>query len=150
MAQIAFSALGQAAGSALLPSGIGALGFQVSGAAIGQAIGGFVGSRLDGLIFGNTTEGARIESVRVMESREGAGIANVYGRARIGGQVIWAAVTGGVIRAAVGVRKTGPAGSVRSRVLPEVPESLPAVLKQTGKREAQPDAEEWEALPDAE
>lgn len=91
MAQIAFSALGQAAGSALLPTGIGALGFQVSGAAIGQAIGGFVGSRLDGLIFGNTTEGPRIESIRVMESREGAGIPNIYGRARVGGQVIWAA-----------------------------------------------------------
>ena len=91
MAQIALSAIGQAAGSALLPSGIGALGFQVSGAALGQALGGFVGSRLDGLIFGNTTEGPRIESIRVMESREGAGIANIYGRARVGGQVIWAA-----------------------------------------------------------
>ena len=91
MAQIALSALGQAAGSALLPSGIGALGFQVSGAAIGQALGGFVGSRLDGLIFGNTTEGPRVESIRVMESREGAGIANIYGRGRVGGQVIWAA-----------------------------------------------------------
>lgn len=91
MAQIAFSALGQAAGSALLPSGLGALGFQISGAAIGQAVGGFVGSRLDGLLFGNTSEGPRLESIRVMESREGAGIANVYGRMRVGGQVIWAA-----------------------------------------------------------
>ena len=91
MAQIALSAVGQAAGSALLPSGIGALGFQISGAAIGQAVGGFLGSRLDGLLFGNTTEGPRIESIRVMESREGAGIANIYGRSRVGGQVIWAA-----------------------------------------------------------
>lgn len=91
MAQIALSALGQAAGSALLPNGIAALGFQISGAAIGQALGGFIGSRLDGLIFGNTVEGPRLESVRVMESREGAGIANIYGRMRVGGQVIWAA-----------------------------------------------------------
>lgn len=91
MAQIALSTLGQAAGSALLPSGIGALGFQISGAAIGQAVGGFIGSRLDGLIFGNTTEGPRLESIRVMESREGAGLANIYGRMRVGGQVIWAA-----------------------------------------------------------
>jgi len=91
MAQIALSTLGQAAGSALLPSGIGALGFQISGAAIGQAVGGFLGARLDGLLFGNTTEGPRLESIRVMESREGAGIAYVYGRMRVGGQVIWAA-----------------------------------------------------------
>lgn len=91
MAQIALSALGQAAGSALLPSGIGALGFQISGAAIGQAVGGFVGARLDGLILGNTREGPRLESIRVMESREGAGLANIYGRMRVGGQVIWAA-----------------------------------------------------------
>ncbi len=91
MTQIALSAVGQAAGSALLPSGLGALGFQISGAALGQAVGGFLGSRLDGLLFGNTTEGPRIESIRVMESREGAGIANIYGRSRVGGQVIWAA-----------------------------------------------------------
>ena len=91
MAQIAFSTLGQAAGSALLPQGIGALGFSISGAALGGALGSFVGSRIDGAIFGNTTEGPRIESIRLMESREGAGIPNVYGRMRVGGQVIWAA-----------------------------------------------------------
>ncbi|MEO9971752.1 MAG: glycoside hydrolase/phage tail family protein [Hyphomonadaceae bacterium] len=90
MAQIAFSALGQAAGSTLLPQGIGALEFSISGTAIGGALGGFIGSRIDGAIFGNTTEGPRIESIRLMESREGAGIPNVYGRMRVGGQVIWA------------------------------------------------------------
>jgi hypothetical protein len=91
MAQIALSTLGQAAGSALLPQGIGALGFSISGAAIGGALGSFVGGRIDGAIFGNTTEGPRIESIRLMESREGAGVPNVYGRMRVGGQVIWAA-----------------------------------------------------------
>lgn len=91
MAQIAFSTLGQAAGSALLPQGIGALGFSISGSAIGGAVGSFVGSRIDGALFGNTTEGPRIESIKLMESREGAGIPNVYGRMRVGGQVIWAA-----------------------------------------------------------
>lgn len=91
MAQIALSALGQAAGSALLPQGISALGLQISGAALGSALGGFVGSRIDGLIFGNTAEGPRLESIRLMESREGAGVPNVYGRMRVGGQVIWAA-----------------------------------------------------------
>ncbi len=91
MAQIALSTLGQAAGSALLPQGIGALGFSISGSAIGGALGSFVGSRIDGAIFGNTTEGPRIESIRIMESREGAGVPNIYGRMRVGGQVIWAA-----------------------------------------------------------
>ena len=91
MAQIAFTALGQAAGSALLPQGISALGFQISGAALGSAVGSIVGGRIDGALFGNTTEGPRLESLRIMESREGAGIPNIYGRMRVGGQVIWAA-----------------------------------------------------------
>ncbi len=91
MAQIALSSLGQAVGSTLLPQGISAFGLSISGAAIGGAVGNFVGSRIDGAIFGSTTEGPRIESIRLMESREGAGLPNVYGRMRVGGQVIWAA-----------------------------------------------------------
>lgn len=91
MAQIILSAAGQAVGSAVLPQGLGALGVSISGAAIGGALGGLAGRVIDGAVFGRTREGPRLESLRLMESREGAGIANVYGRMRIGGQVIWAA-----------------------------------------------------------
>ncbi|MEO0881497.1 MAG: glycoside hydrolase/phage tail family protein [Pseudomonadota bacterium] len=91
MAQIALTSIGQTLGSTLLPNGIGAFGVTLSGAAIGGAVGGIAGAAIDGAIFGRTREGPRIESVRIMESREGAGIPNVYGRMRVGGQVIWAA-----------------------------------------------------------
>jgi len=36
-------------------------------------------------------EGPRVKSLPVMEAREGAGLPSVYGRMRVGGQVIWAA-----------------------------------------------------------
>ncbi|MEM9668829.1 MAG: glycoside hydrolase/phage tail family protein [Pseudomonadota bacterium] len=91
MAQIALTSIGQTLGSALLPGGVGAFGIGLSGAAIGGAIGGFAGRAIDGVLFGSTREGPRIENIRIMESREGAGIPNVYGRFRVGGQVIWAA-----------------------------------------------------------
>jgi len=91
MAQIALTTIGQTVGSALLPNGIGAFGVGISGAAIGGAIGGLAGRAIDGALFGQTREGPRIESIPIMESREGAGVPNIYGRMRVGGQVIWAA-----------------------------------------------------------
>ncbi|MEL7454513.1 MAG: hypothetical protein AAGJ50_14185, partial [Pseudomonadota bacterium] len=91
MAQIALTTLGQTIGTQLLPQGIGALGLSISGAALGGAIGGLAGRAIDGALFGQTREGPRLEGIRIMESREGAGIPNVYGRMRVGGQVIWAA-----------------------------------------------------------
>ncbi|MEM6899455.1 MAG: glycoside hydrolase/phage tail family protein [Pseudomonadota bacterium] len=91
MAQIALTSIGQTLGSALLPNGIGAFGIGLSGTAIGGLLGGVAGRAIDGALFGTTREGPRIEGIRIMESREGAGIPNVYGRMRVGGQVIWAA-----------------------------------------------------------
>ncbi len=91
MAQLVFSTLGQSVGSALLPNGVSVFGQQVSGAAIGQFVGAVAGAAVDSYIFAPRLEGPRINDVHVTESREGAGIPRVFGRMRIGGNVIWAA-----------------------------------------------------------
>jgi hypothetical protein len=90
MAQIFFSQVGAAVGSSLLPNGIAALGLQVSGAAIGQAVGSYIGGAIDNALFGPELEGPRLDVLQVSESREGAPLPIAYGRVRLPGQVIWA------------------------------------------------------------
>ena len=92
MATLVLSSAGSALGSALLPSGVSFLGMSVSGAALGSALGSIAGSMADAYLFGNTShlEGPRLGDLHVMASSEGAPIPKLYGRARIGGQVIWA------------------------------------------------------------
>jgi len=90
MAQIVLSEVGGVLGKQLLGSGFSAFGYQVSGAAIGSAIGAYAGAQIDQALLGPQISGPRIESLRIMESREGVGIPSVYGRMRVGGQVIWA------------------------------------------------------------
>ena len=95
MATLAFAAAGAAAGSALLPSGLTVLGTTIAGATIGSQVGALAGSFVDQALFGGSGqgrsfEGPRLSELHVMASSEGAPIAKVYGRARIGGQVIWA------------------------------------------------------------
>lgn len=95
MATLALTTLGSAAGSALLPAGISAFGATISGAAIGQAVGAVAGNIIDEALFGSsgqsrTVEGARLSDLQVMASTEGATIPRIYGRARLGGQIIWA------------------------------------------------------------
>ncbi|WP_300379344.1 glycoside hydrolase/phage tail family protein [Henriciella sp.] len=89
MGQIILSQVGSVAGSAALPNGINILGQQISGAAIGSALGGLAGRSIDAALT-PAAEGPRIEALHLMESRDGAGMASVYGRARVGGQLIWA------------------------------------------------------------
>ncbi|MEM8616216.1 MAG: glycoside hydrolase/phage tail family protein [Pseudomonadota bacterium] len=89
MAEIVLTQVGQALGSYLLPQGVRVLGQQVSGAAIGRFAGQLAGRAIDASL-ATPIEGPRVESLRVMESREGAGLPLIYGRARVGGQVIWA------------------------------------------------------------
>lgn len=63
------------------------------GAAIGQTIGAVAGSAIDQRLFapgGRDVTGPRLTSFAGIGSNEGAAIARVYGRARIGGQMIWA------------------------------------------------------------
>jgi hypothetical protein len=89
MAEIVLSQVGQVAGAQLLPQGLSVFGQQIAGAAIGKAVGGFIGRAIDASLV-PATEGPRVKMLHVMESREGAGLPTVYGRMRVGGQVIWA------------------------------------------------------------
>lgn len=95
MATLALAAAGAAVGSAVLPAGISVLGATISGAAIGSQIGAFAGSYVDQALFGTsgetrTVEGPRLRDLHVTASTEGAAIPRLYGRARLGGQIIWA------------------------------------------------------------
>ena len=79
----------QAAGSAL-GSGVGG----AFGAALGQAAGSLAGAAIDRALFGAgagaVREGSRLTTLAGLTSTEGAAIPRIYGRARVGGQVIWA------------------------------------------------------------
>jgi hypothetical protein len=95
MATLALAAVGSAVGSALLPSGISLLGASLTGAAIGSQIGALAGSYIDQGLFGpsgqtRAIEGPRLSDLHVTASTEGAAIPRVYGRVRVGGQIIWA------------------------------------------------------------
>lgn len=92
MATLVLSAAGSALGSTLLPEGLSVLGAQISGAAIGQAVGATLGAYIDGKLFGGVAsgQGPRLSDLQVMASSEGAPIPRLYGRVRIAGQVIWA------------------------------------------------------------
>mgnify|MGYP001312386389 CR=1 FL=1 len=94
MATLALGAAGAAIGASVLPS-VSFLGATLTGAAVGQAIGASLGSVVDQSLFGASgqsrhVEGPRLASLQIMASTEGAPVPRVYGRARIGGQVIWA------------------------------------------------------------
>lgn len=78
----------QVAGSAIG----GMLGGPV-GAVIGQAVGAMAGAAIDGQLFGaapKSTEGPRLGTLDVTGSTEGAAVPKIYGRARLGGQIVWA------------------------------------------------------------
>jgi hypothetical protein len=95
MATLALAAVGSVVGGALLPAGLSVFGATISGAAIGTQIGALAGSYVDNALFASTgqsraVEGPRLSDLRVTASTEGAPIPRLYGRARLGGQVIWA------------------------------------------------------------
>ena len=69
------------------------LGF--SGAAIGGMIGSTIGAAVDSWIVSSLApaqriEGARLDNLRITASTEGAVIPRVFGRMRMGGNIIWA------------------------------------------------------------
>jgi hypothetical protein len=71
-----------------------ALGGPVGGV-IGQALGGIAGAQIDGALLAGgggarIVEGPRLREIGGLASTEGAPIPRAYGRARIGGQLIWA------------------------------------------------------------
>ena len=90
MATLVLGAVGSAIGGAF---GGAILGF--SGAAIGGFIGSTIGSVVDNWIVSSLApsqriEGARLDSLRITSSTEGAVIPRLYGRMRLGGNIIWA------------------------------------------------------------
>ncbi|MEM9572113.1 MAG: glycoside hydrolase TIM-barrel-like domain-containing protein [Pseudomonadota bacterium] len=89
MGELILAPAGGIAGAALLPNGITVLGQTISGAAIGQTLGRYAGRAIDDALL-PPVEAPRIKSLHIMESREGAVLPRIYGRMRVGGQVIWA------------------------------------------------------------
>ena len=88
MATLILSAVGASLGGAL---GAGFLG--VAGAAVGQAAGAVIGRSIDEKLLGSGSEAVevgRVDRFRLMGAGEGAPIPRVWGRFRVGGQVIWA------------------------------------------------------------
>src|SRR4051812_36645477 len=81
----------QAAGSA-----IGAAVGGPVGAMVGQALGAMAGATIDGMLFAGPAQpvrhvdGPRLKTLSGLSSTEGAPIPRVYGRVRIGGEIIWA------------------------------------------------------------
>ncbi|WP_396594212.1 glycoside hydrolase/phage tail family protein [Brevundimonas sp. R86498] len=61
------------------------------GQAIGAALGGVVDRGLLGLLSPERQRGPRLETLRLQSTAEGAPMACVFGRARVTGQMIWAA-----------------------------------------------------------
>ena len=88
MATILLSAAGAAIGGAVGGSVAG-----LSSAVIGRAVGATLGRAIDERLLGagsDPVETGRVERFRLTGAGDGAPIAQVYGRMRVGGQVIWA------------------------------------------------------------
>ncbi|MCB1350594.1 MAG: host specificity protein, partial [Maritimibacter sp.] len=88
MATIVLSAAGAALGASI---GGGVLG--LSSVAIGRALGAIAGSAIDQKLMGDgsqAVETGRVDRFRVTSASEGTPIPRVWGRMRVGGQVIWA------------------------------------------------------------
>ena len=90
MASLVLGAVGSAVGA-----GFGGAILGLSGATIGGMIGSAVGSVVDSWIVGSLQpdqryEGARLDSLRVTSATEGTTIPRVFGRMRLGGNIIWA------------------------------------------------------------
>ncbi|MEN0652563.1 MULTISPECIES: baseplate multidomain protein megatron [Hyphobacterium] len=94
MAQLLLGAAGSALGGSILPGSVSLFGSSISGAALGGFVGAQLGAIADRTLLGALgpdREGPRLPDLRLQASTEGAPIPRLYGRARIAGQVIWAA-----------------------------------------------------------
>jgi len=97
MATLVLGTAGAAIGGAVAP-GLSAAGGIITGAAIGRAVGTVAGAFIDAELFGATGEAIdpggleppRLDSLQVTSSAAGSPIPRLYGRARLGGQMIWA------------------------------------------------------------
>ena len=114
MATIVLSAVGAAAGASV---GGGVLG--LSSVVIGRAIGATLGQVIDQRLLGSGSERVetgKVERFRLTGASEGAPIAQIYGRMRVAGQVIWAS------RFKEHVNTTGGEGGKGAPKQPEVTE----------------------------
>lgn len=88
MATLLLSAAGAAIGA-----GFGGTVLGLSGAVIGRAIGATLGRVIDQRILGSGSEPVdvgRIDRLRLTGAGEGGAIGQIWGRMRVGGQVVWA------------------------------------------------------------
>ena len=90
MASLVLGAVGSALGA-----GFGGTILGLSGAAIGGMIGSSIGSVIDSALVaslspGQRIEGARLDSLRITSATEGTVIPRLFGRMRLGGNIIWA------------------------------------------------------------
>jgi len=88
MATIVLGAVG-----AFVGGGFGGTVLGLSGAVIGRAVGATVGRAIDQRLLGAGSEAVavgRLDRLRIMGSGEGAALPVVWGKMRVGGQVIWA------------------------------------------------------------
>ena len=88
MATILLSAAGAALGA-----GFGGTVLGLSGAVIGRAIGATLGRVIDQRLLGAGSEAievGRVDRFRLMGASEGSSVAQIWGRMRVGGEVIWA------------------------------------------------------------
>ena len=88
MATLVLSAAGAAMGA-----GFGGSVLGLSGAVIGRAVGATIGRSIDQRILGSGSEAVeqgRVSRFQLSGASDGAALARVWGRMRVGGQVIWA------------------------------------------------------------
>lgn len=88
MATILLSAAGAAIGGT-----VGGTVAGLSSVALGRAVGATLGRVIDERLLGagsDPVESGRVERFRLTRAGDGAPVAQVYGRMRVGGQVIWA------------------------------------------------------------
>ncbi|WP_099865911.1 baseplate multidomain protein megatron [Pararhizobium haloflavum] len=83
------------AAGAAIGGGIGGAILGVGAATIGGVIGSTIGSAVDSWLISSLTptqriEGARLDTLRITSATEGAVIPRLYGRMRLGGNIIWA------------------------------------------------------------
>jgi len=109
MATLVLGAVGTAIGGSIGGSILG-----VSAAAIGGFIGSSIGSMVDARLMAPNMppqeqrfEGARLDNLRITSSVEGLVVPRVYGRMRLGGNIIWATDFREVIRRKRTTQSTG-------------------------------------------
>lgn len=93
MATIALAMIGSAIGGAAMPASLSLFGATITGAAIGQAVGGAIGSMVDQALFAPRppdTEGPRLENATFSHADEGAPIPRLYATTRPSCPLIWA------------------------------------------------------------